>query len=291
MDFTYDAFDKLVARQASLLWLRVQKAYPDARSPQVKQEMGTNLIRMFYETKDSFGEQVIENFQTIYDLGLPLPETLNLLVEQFKNRAAEKDRTKVYSNKIVRKGSKGSTESHVEFFEDGELVSRLYQGADGGVRSEDVKPQQVLSFYQQKALEKPNVKNVYKFIVSNFCAQVLRKRLSRDAVDNKASVEPLIEPPVEPLVERRKSYKLMDWNGSQKELGELFLELRKKGWIDEYNFEAIRAAFTKTDGIDQTMRPGPKKDFSQIYTITYKSSFDKIKKCSPTKAIERTKKP
>ena len=286
MDFNYGAFDKLVARQASILWIRVQGAYPEARSPQAKQEMGTNLIRMFYEAKDSFGEQVIERFQTAYDLGLPLLDTLNLIVEQFKNRAAEKDRVKVYTRKIVLKGSKGAAESHVEHFEDGELVSRLYQDADGGIRVVDVKPQQMLSFYQHRALDTPSAKNVYKFIVSNFCAQVLKERLIEyfeKAADNKA--------PIELSVERRKSCKLMTWNGTQKELGELFLELKKKGWVDDYNFEAIRAAFTPTDAIDQAMRPGVKKDFKNIYTTFYKPSFDKIKECSPTKAIERTKKP
>jgi hypothetical protein len=51
------------------------------------------------------------------------------------------------------------------------------------------------------------------------------------------------------------SLEKIEWQGTQKELAELFVELEKKGWIKEKNAELIKAHFTKSDTIHQVLKP------------------------------------
>jgi hypothetical protein len=62
-----------------------------------------------------------------------------------------------------------------------------------------------------------------------------------------------------------KELEKIKWQGTQKELAELFVELENKGWIKEKSVELIKAYFTKSDTIQQ------------VYTPAYKPSFDQIK--------------
>jgi hypothetical protein len=78
------------------------------------------------------------------------------------------------------------------------------------------------------------------------------------------------------------SLEKIEWQGTQKELAELFVELEKKGWIKEKNAELIKAHFTKSDTIHQVLKPSQdmkskEKTYDGIYTPAYKASFDQIK--------------
>lgn len=74
----------------------------------------------------------------------------------------------------------------------------------------------------------------------------------------------------------------MVWLGTQKELAELFVELKKREWIKEINYKAIQASFTNSKTIAQILKPAtdPKTKidtFDQIYTSNYKPKFFAIK--------------
>ena len=58
-----------------------------------------------------------------------------------------------------------------------------------------------------------------------------------------------------PQVSRAVVPEQMKWNGSQKELGELFAELKRKGYIDEIIEAAIQAAFTPTTDLAKCLLP------------------------------------
>lgn len=82
----------------------------------------------------------------------------------------------------------------------------------------------------------------------------------------------------------------INWLGTQKELGELFVELSKKNWIDEIDVKKIQALFNKSNTIQQVLKPaqqlipddeGNKKlenQYEQIYTAKYQPKFDTIRK-------------
>jgi len=79
----------------------------------------------------------------------------------------------------------------------------------------------------------------------------------------------------------------IEWNGTQKELGELFVELKNNGWIDDWDYDTIKACFTKSKTIHQILKPSTDKStyeehFEQIYTDNYKPKFYGI---SPIKKV------
>jgi hypothetical protein len=74
------------------------------------------------------------------------------------------------------------------------------------------------------------------------------------------------------------------WNGTQKELGELFLELSNKNFIGEMTPDivaTISAAFDKSNTLAQTLKPTEsiteEKTYDGIYTARYIKKFDNIK--------------
>jgi len=76
-----------------------------------------------------------------------------------------------------------------------------------------------------------------------------------------------------------KAIKPIQWKGTQKELAELFIELKKKGWIEEHNnYEAIKACFTNSNTIHQVLKPAQDKKtkdvtYEGVYTPQYKPKF------------------
>ena len=291
MTLSYDYFDELVARQSSLVWYRIVNAYPDARTPLQKMELGTKLIQFYYGAKDDFGTGVVEGFRFAYDLGIPFTEVLNELVGEFQKCATERSRPKIYTKKPVPKIIGGIsiplTVAYTEEFEDDKLISRRYQDADGTVRIESIEAQHLVSFYQQKALDEPNHRNVFKFLVSKFCVESLSLRLEEEKKASEAITDTVTINPMEEPLKKHTSYQPMVWNGTQKTLGELFVELKRKGWIDEFNIAAIQAAFTPSENIGQVLRPG--NNFKAIYTVRYKPSFDKIQRFVAERIVKSLK--
>lgn len=56
--------------------------------------------------------------------------------------------------------------------------------------------------------------------------------------------------------ETENTGKRITWNGTQLDLAELFMELKIKGWIEAINVVAIKKCFTKTNSIQQPLKPG-----------------------------------
>jgi len=73
------------------------------------------------------------------------------------------------------------------------------------------------------------------------------------------------------------------WKGTQKELGELFKELKENGWIEDFNYKTIKACFTNSDSINQVLKPftdkkTKKNEYENIYSPKYKAKFHGIPK-------------
>lgn len=74
----------------------------------------------------------------------------------------------------------------------------------------------------------------------------------------------------------------LEWLGTQKELGELFVELLRKGWIKEIDSATIKQCFTNTNTIEQVLKPSQdsktkENSYEGIFTPKYKPSFSEIK--------------
>jgi hypothetical protein len=72
------------------------------------------------------------------------------------------------------------------------------------------------------------------------------------------------------------------WLGSQKQLAELFVELKKNGWIEKFEYETMKKCFTKTNTIQQVLKPSidtstGESAYEGIYTKLYEPKFYGIK--------------
>jgi hypothetical protein len=79
----------------------------------------------------------------------------------------------------------------------------------------------------------------------------------------------------------KKSSKKIQWSGTQKELAELFIRLKAKGWITDFEPETIKECFTNSNSIHQYLKPGEyTKDlggtFEQVFTQEYAPKFHGI---------------
>jgi hypothetical protein len=73
------------------------------------------------------------------------------------------------------------------------------------------------------------------------------------------------------------------WKGTQKQLAELFIELKQKGWIEGFEYATIKACFNNANSIDQYLRPDLDKhtnepQYLKVYTSEYDPKFYGIKK-------------
>ena len=80
----------------------------------------------------------------------------------------------------------------------------------------------------------------------------------------------------------RKPTNKIQWLGSQKELAELFIYLRAKGWIVDFEPETIKECFTSSNTIHQYLKPGEYTEdlrgtFEQVFTSEYSPKFNGIK--------------
>lgn len=63
----------------------------------------------------------------------------------------------------------------------------------------------------------------------------------------------------------------IQWLGSQKELAELFVELKKKGWIEKFENQMIQDCFTESNSVPHYLKPGTdtktgEHTFENLYT-------------------------
>ena len=87
----------------------------------------------------------------------------------------------------------------------------------------------------------------------------------------------------QPNTEKAESiFEKYEWLGTQKQLAELFLELEGKKWVREKKPHLIKAYFTKSNTIEQVLKPTQdsktkERMYLGIYTPNYRPSFDTIK--------------
>ena len=79
-------------------------------------------------------------------------------------------------------------------------------------------------------------------------------------------------------------FEKIEWLGTQKQLAELLIELKKKGWISEIDHYTIKKTFTNSDTIQQLFKgyydaTADEYVYDQIYTKRYRAKFRDIKKC------------
>lgn len=75
-----------------------------------------------------------------------------------------------------------------------------------------------------------------------------------------------------------KQLNKIQWLGTQKELAELFIRLKAKGWIADFEPETIKDCFTNSNSIQQYLKPGDYTDelggtFDQVFTSEYVPKF------------------
>ena len=82
----------------------------------------------------------------------------------------------------------------------------------------------------------------------------------------------------------KKSSNKIQWLGNQKELAELFIMLRAKGWIVDFEIETIKDSFTNSHSIQQYLKAGDTTGtgelggtFEQVFTSEYVPKFHGIK--------------
>lgn len=80
---------------------------------------------------------------------------------------------------------------------------------------------------------------------------------------------------------RPKPMSKIQWLGTQKELAELFIQLKAKGWIVSFEPETLKECFTNANSIQQYLKPGEFTadlggTFEQVFTPEYSPKFHGI---------------
>jgi hypothetical protein len=159
--------------------------------------------------------------------------------------------------------------------------------------------------FQKYITEKLNeISQKFQLPFLKWCVQMLNMNLGRhlkkggqvhvkDGFDRRLQyLEKLIEERIpthfEPVQIEVKNTELMpksknkiQWLGTQKELAELFIRLRAKGWIADFEPETIKDCFTNANSIQQLLKPGEYTEdlggtFEQVLTPEYIPKFHGI---------------
>ncbi|RDB02395.1 hypothetical protein DVG78_29110 [Runella aurantiaca] len=78
------------------------------------------------------------------------------------------------------------------------------------------------------------------------------------------------------------SLEKIEWRGTQKELAELFIELKRKKFINQIPTKLIKAYFTQSNSIEQPLSPCTDKKtkidmYDKLYSEEYEPHFENIK--------------
>lgn len=190
-----------------------------------------------------------------YDVGIYFDQ----LVKEFDNRT-------IYDNDPI-----------AYFLEDN--LERL----KGNYANETVKPE-LLKLTEIQTVECIATYKASLTFHRDICGIIVRDDDSTETIIERIGKEPLITAieQLESDIQTKDETKKIEWLGSQKQLAELFIELQKKGWINKLQISIIKSAFTKSNTIEQTLKPGydsvtKRNEYPEIYTAKYKARFDKIK--------------
>lgn len=126
-----------------------------------------------------------------------------------------------------------------------------------------------------EGMERENLEGNMRTAVAGASYYALKREL-QGILDNGLDTAPVI------LLDR------IEWNGSQKQLGELFVVLLKKGYISKIKPKTIQACFTDSNTIAQVVKTtqgkGYESTYDGIYSSKYEECFYGIKEMPKSKA-------
>ena len=136
-----------------------------------------------------------------------------------------------------------------------------------------------VSKHEKRMLLDPTPKNIYRFLLfvhSHRKIEDQYREYIKDSIEIGKSTDKIIDDEDKPRIE---------WLGTQRDLGELFVELAKKGWIKEINSDVVQILmenFTKTKTLHQIMKKGKDDSYDQIYS-NHNLPFSNLKHNSKNK--------
>lgn len=292
---SYEKFLATTDRFALFLILKAKRTYPSPGDPAFAREFLLRGLRFYIkEPEDGIGKNVVDMFDISFKLGISLRATL---IQILRYVIKEQRRVLTYKPQVTKKAVLKRWGriplpwiSHVERYEDGVLHSKVYR-AKGETVVEHVKVGALLGPYEGRLLGNPTFLTLWTFLVSVYASRKLNKLY--DEYDTgkhplalaHATTEEIAQEleSTSPVGASNKSAKRMTWLGTQKQLAELFIQLESKGWLVAPVPNAIKRAFTKSDTIQQVLKPGvikggTNRPYPEVFTTEYTEFFDAISK-------------
>ncbi|TVT37854.1 hypothetical protein FNT36_22100 [Hymenobacter setariae] len=292
---SYEKFLATTDRFALSLILKAKRTYPSPGDPAFAREFLLRGLRFYInEPKDGIGKSVIDMFDMSFKLGISLRATL---IQILRYVIKEQQRVLTYKPQVTRKAVLKKWGriplpwfSHVERYEDGVLHSKVYR-VKGETVVEYVKEGEILGPYENRLLSHPSFLTLWTFLISVYASRKLNKLY--DEYDTgkhplalaHATIKEIAQEveDTSPVGTSSKDTKKMVWLGTQKQLAELFAQLESKGWLRAPVSSAIKRAFTKSDSIQQILKPGvikggTNRPYPEIFTTEYTECFDGISK-------------
>ena len=226
---TYPIFDAFVARYAQRLEYFGKKfllaAFPETEKPNAVSEASLSLIiSQMLDAKSQEAKGALQVFDARYRLGQPLYQSLVEIAVEL-------------GQKPISVQGKSTRFSRVE----DELVASV----------EEVP---LMTRHEGDLLDQPTPVTVFKFVVATYAARkvsgMANDQLAFDEVVKQMKGVGALAQKVGLTLDR------IEWNGTQKQLADLFIALFEKGWIKQNKPKTITAAFTKAETIAQVMKPG-----------------------------------
>lgn len=176
-------------------------------------------------------KQVRDAFQEGYDLGMPIKD----LMEEGVNTLKRLSKARRTTHKTFSQALEGLGLNPV-------FANILNHSS------------QQPSDLEAKLIASPSAPRLYVFLVANTAARQIK-----GLVDDKGKLKDLLATLRQSGAVLQRVGQIpapMEWLGSQKQLAELFIQLKEKGWIKSIKSQPIKAAFTNSASIQQFIKPG-----------------------------------
>ncbi|MBC7446514.1 MAG: hypothetical protein H7330_00465 [Hymenobacteraceae bacterium] len=203
-------------------------------------------------------KRIRDSFQEGYDLGVPIKD----LIEE--------------GVKTIKRLNKANRTTHKNF-------SQALEGL--GLHPSFVNilkyPFQEPSDLEAKLIANPSAPRLYVFLVANQAARQIK-----GLIDDKSKLKDLLANLRQSGAALQRVGQIpapIEWLGSQKQLAELFIQLKEKGWIKSIKPQTIKAAFTNSASIAQMVKPSTdtklgRNDYEELHRDGYDKVFDVIPK-------------
>lgn len=114
-----------------------------------------------------------------------------------------------------------------------------------------------------------------------FCMEEFKCEPEKNFEKSIESIDDILSQVLQQKSESPQSFNRIQWKGNQKQLGELFIELKNKGWIEEFDYTTIKNCFTNSNTIQQVLKPTQDKKtkialYDGVYSKRYVPVFSEI---------------